>query len=132
MVIIAIILILISGLLFRLFEYREKSLASTLSINPDKITSMVVEGIKKDDAKAIKNKQVIAKFIQYLDQFQYKRKSEDSIDLDPPQKSFIIYLYQNEKIDFIVPYEKEIMISKKVYKIKGGKIDYQELLNILE
>ena len=34
----------------------------------------------------------------------------------------IIYLYGDDHIDFIVPYNDEAMISYKVYKVKEGTI----------
>jgi len=40
----------------------------------------------------------------------------------------MIYLYEGEESAFIVPYEKEAMLSNKVYRIRNGILDNQFLI----
>lgn len=103
-------------------DYKKKGFAETLEINPEDITSVTLDSIvSKGQYRSTNDKDKINSLIHYLNQVEYERLSDDQPSY-MPMKASIIYLYENDKSDFIVPYETGAMISHKVYQIKNGKI----------
>lgn len=81
--------------------------------------------------RSTEDKEEIRFILNYLSQVKYKRLMNDQTAYMPKRAS-IIYFYDNEQSNFIVPYENEAMINYKVYKVKNGTIDQNVLLKIYE
>ncbi|WP_163971513.1 hypothetical protein [Oceanobacillus halotolerans] len=99
-----------------------KNLADTFDINPKNITKLTLNIPYQNNYKSTTDKKKINAFIHYFNQVTYDRLRGD-VTAYMPTKASIIYVYGNDKSDFIVPYEKEVMISHKVYKVENGVIE---------
>lgn len=101
----------------------EKSLADTLSIEPEKVDKIMISDLESvGEYKSTTDPDKIHQFINYLNQLSYTRLPADQTAY-MPRKATIIYLYDQDKQDFIVSYETEAMIDHKVYEINHGKIE---------
>lgn len=113
-----IIIIIITSL-----NINEKTLSETITVQPEKIDKIMISTQEKTGQyKSTSNPEQINKIIDYFDQFTYTRLPDDQTSF-MPKRATIIYLYEGDKPDFIVSYEKEAMIDHKVYKINHGKIE---------
>ncbi|PAV27749.1 hypothetical protein CIL05_20260 [Virgibacillus profundi] len=120
---IVLVLVLILAVLgFKNSDYRTKTLEETLDVNPENITKVMLSNpINKGRYKSTRNKDKIEIFINHFDQVNFRRLTGDQSTYMPMRAS-MIYLYEGDKVDFIVPYETEAMISHKVYEIKNGRV----------
>lgn len=100
-------------------DYRKKSFIDILEVNPEAVSRISV-GIA-GEYKSTTDKQKINELLHYLDSVWYTRLQGDQTAYMPMEAS-IIYLYEDNQVDFIVPYNDEVMISYKVYKVKNGEI----------
>ncbi len=100
-------------------DYREKSFEETLEIHPDHVKKVSIGVAGK--YRSTTDREKIDELFHYLESVQYKRLVGDKTAYMPMNAS-IIYLYGDEHIEFIVPYNDEAMISYKVYKVKEGTI----------
>lgn len=64
------------------------------------------------------NRAKIKELTDYLNRVTYDRLLNDQTAY-MPMNTRIIYLYEDDKTDFIIFYEKEAMINQKVYQVKG-------------
>ena len=108
------------------------SLKNTLSVNPENITEIKLTNFT-GDYRSTTDSEKINRMIDHLSQAQYKRMLNDQTAY-MPDRTRIIYLFEGDKVDFIIPYGKEAMITRKVYQVKDGQIDpeflsdfYQEI-----
>lgn len=129
-VIVIVIVIAVFGI--KNSDYREKKLTETLEVNPGNITSVTLSSTgSKGQYRSTTDKDKIDSLIHYLNQVDYERLPDDQASY-MPMKASIIYLYENDKVDFIVPYETGAMISHKVYQIKKGKIENTFLIEFYQ
>lgn len=129
-VIVIVIVIAVFGI--KNSDYREKKLTETLEVNPRNITSVTLSSTgSKGQYRSTTDKDKIDSLIHYLNQVDYERLPDDQASY-MPMKASIIYLYENDKVDFIVPYETGAMISHKVYQIKKGKIENTFLIEFYQ
>ena len=104
-------------------DYRTKHFAETVDITVEEIDKLEVSSPDEVGAyKITSEKKDFITLLDYLNQFHYKRLNGDKTSR-MPMKASIIYIYIDDRIEFIVPYGPEAMISYKVYKIKDGPIE---------
>lgn len=133
MILIAItILALVSlGIYGSLYgEHSNKSLEDILTIDFSEVTKIELSNLT-GDYRSTEDKNEIYIILNYLNQFQYKRLLNDQTAYMPNRAS-IVYIYNNDESNFIVPYEHEAMINHKVYQIRGGIIEQAVLLDMFE
>lgn len=111
-------------------EHSSKPLSDTLTIDFDSVTKIELSNLT-GDYRSTEDKEDIQFILNYLNQVQYKRLMNDQTAYMPKRAS-IIYVYEDDRSNFIVPYENEAMINYKVYKVKNGAIDQAVLLKIFE
>ncbi|UJL46691.1 hypothetical protein KFZ58_01660 [Virgibacillus sp. NKC19-16] len=99
-----------------------KELEDTLHVNPEEVTKITIAISESTSHKSTRDKEKIISLMDYLSQVGYQRLSGDQTSY-MPMKASIIYLFENNKQSFIVPYETEAMIDHKVYKIRNGSIE---------
>ncbi|OZU88743.1 hypothetical protein CIL03_10680 [Virgibacillus indicus] len=125
-IIISIVLLLILFLAiigFKNSDYRIKNLEETLEVDPENVTRISLSHpINKGRYKSTEDEGKIEFFIEFLDGVNYRRLPGDQSAYMPMSAS-MIYLYEGDKVDFIVPYEQEAMISYKVYEIRNGMLE---------
>lgn len=121
MLIVSVTLFLIVFVLLgvKYSDYREKSFEETLEIHPDHVKKVSI-GVA-GEYRSTTDEETMEELFQYFESVQYKRLIGDKTAYMPMNAS-IIYLYGDDHIDFIVPYNDEAMISYKVYKVKEGTI----------
>lgn len=133
-----IIALLIFGYNFN--KYMEKDLKEILGINPNKITTITMTDpdSESESLGSTTNKEKIEEFINYLSKFKYKRKSEDAINIQklyPSRdgiKTSTIFIYEDEKVAFIIPCGKEAMINNKAFKVIDGEIDFDFIIKFYD
>lgn len=133
MILIAItILALVSlGIYGSLYgEHSNKSLEDILTIDFSEVTKIELSNLT-GDYRSTEDKNEIYIILNYLNQFQYKRLLNDQTAYMPNRAS-IVYIYNNDESNFIVPYEHEAMINHKVYQIRDGIIEQAVLLDMFE
>jgi len=114
-------------------EYRERDFNETLTIQFENITEVKMSDLE-GNYRSTTEPEIINKLIQHFNVFHYKRLVNDQTAY-MPLKTRMIYLYEGDKVNFIIPYGKEVMIDNMVYQVKGGEIDeavMQELYGSLE
>lgn len=110
-------------------DYRDKSFQETLTVENSDIIQITME--LNGMARKTTNKAKINELIKHLNQFDYQRLRGDYTSY-MPTKAPIIYFHTKDYIDFIVPYNTEVMISYKVYKVKHGHITNKFLFSFYE
>ncbi|WP_106496510.1 hypothetical protein [Lentibacillus sp. Marseille-P4043] len=120
--IIIALFLTVATLLISTHDFSGKNIVDTLQVNPTKITKIVLKVPSESDYHHTTDKTKIETLINYLDQVHYKRM-QDAESSSMPMKASIIYLYEEDKVDFIVPYQKGVMISQKVFKVENGIIE---------
>lgn len=109
-------------------EYSKKELDEILTVSFDDVTEISMTDLAGNERRTT-NPEQIKTFLQYLDQFKYKRLMNDETTYMPMQ-TMSIYLYADEDIEFIIPYGKEALITHKVYSVKDGTIEQADLLEL--
>lgn len=134
-ILLLIIFLLVMMISVSILHDNEKTLSETLTVQPEKVDKIMISSQEEiGQYKITTNPEQINRLIDYLNQVTYTRLSGDHTSY-MPMKATIIYLYEQDKQDFIVPYETEAMINHNVYKINHGKIqnafliDYYQSLN---
>ncbi|MGY0692018.1 hypothetical protein ACW2QC_04395 [Virgibacillus sp. FSP13] len=112
----------VATLLISTHDFGGTGFADTLQVNPAKITKIALIVPSESGYHHTTDKTKIKTLINYLDQVHYKRM-QDAESSSMPMSASIIYLYEGDKVDFIVPYQKGVMISQKVFKVKNGVIE---------
>lgn len=104
---------------------QDKDLQQVLNVNHNEITRLEVRdyGVITDDKQ-------ITDFIDYLDQYQWRKKREDSIDLPRHEKDTIWVVLRDDqgRLDILHIFDTEAMISLKAYTVIDGPIDMEFLL----
>ena len=110
-------------------DYRTKTLAETVNIDLKEVTEISLSyPISKDGVyRSTRDEEEIGYLTDYLASVHFERLIGDQSSYMPTQAS-MIYLYTEDESAFIVPYEKEAMIDYKVYRIKGGRIENEFLM----
>lgn len=133
-IILILVLIIAVILIYHNFDKtRVKSFDQVLKINSSKVTKMMIQ--LGNDIKVIEEKEKIQELINYMNKFGYKRKEIDEITPEESIKAYLMFLYQEDKMDFINPLKSEIMFSKGAYYVVGGVIEQSyldEFYNSLE
>lgn len=111
-------------------EHSDKSLNDILTVELNNVTKIELSNLTGNYRSTV-NEDEIHAILNYLDQFQYKRLLNDQTAYMPRQAN-IIYIYEHDESNFIVPYGHEAMINYKVYQIKGGNIEQAVLLEIFD
>lgn len=127
-IIFVTILLLVFLYVLSLFMNDDILFEETLTINSDQIDKIMISDLRKTGQyKTTTDPEKIEQFLRYFGQVTYTRLSGDQTAF-MPTRAAIIYLYEGEKFNYIVPYETEAMIAYKVYKINDGQIDNQFLV----
>lgn len=92
----------IYGTLYR--EHRTRKLSETLTIDFNSVTEIELSNLT-GNYRSTNDKEVIHLILDYLSQAQYKRLINDQITYMPKRAS-IIYIYNNDQSNFIIPYRK--------------------------
>ena len=123
---VVLLLVLIIGammLAVQFSDYRTKHFSETMDVDVEEIDKIEISSPSRvGESKQTSKRSDLKKLMDYLDQFQYKRLNGDQT-ARMPMKASIIYIYIDDRIEFIVPYGPEAMITYKVYQIKEGPIE---------
>lgn len=109
-------------------EHSTKDLNEILTVQLDNITEISMTDLSGHQRHTKDPKQIKA-FVNYLNQFQYKRLMNDQTAY-MPNRTMTIDFYTGNEMDFIIPYGKEALISHKVYSVKNGTIEEDELIEM--
>ena len=135
MIFVVLILTLMIGVIFlavHLSEDRTKQFTEIMDVKIDEIDKIEMSSpVKVGEYKRTSKRSDAEKLIHYLNQFQYKRLKGDQT-ARMPMKASIIYIYIDDRIEFIVPYGPEAMITYKVYQVKHGPVDEAFLVKFYE
>ena len=113
-------------------DYRTKHFTETMDLDVDKIDKIEISSPSRvGESKRTSKRSDVKKLMDYLDQFQYKRLNGDQT-ARMPMKASIIYIYIDDRIEFIVPYGPEAMITYKVYQIKEGPVESDFIVEFYE
>ncbi|MEN1967499.1 hypothetical protein WMZ97_05405 [Lentibacillus sp. N15] len=105
-----------------LYATSSNDFATTLEIDPTHITKIRVKVPHGNTYKSTTDKDKINLLIQYFSEHSYSRVMNDEPGYMPMRAS-TIYLYEEDKMDFIIPYGSEVMINQKVYHVRHGKLE---------
>ncbi|GAA0301539.1 hypothetical protein GGQ92_001351 [Gracilibacillus halotolerans] len=114
----SLIVLLITSVIL---QPNHKKLAETLTVKTDNITHLKITNLA-GEYRTTTDPQQIQYLIDYLNTMTYKRLVDDQTAF-MPTRTIIIYLFEGEKVDFIIPYGQEAMINRKVYQIEDGYIE---------
>src|SRR5699024_2066696 len=116
---VGIILVVILSVLGIKYSGYEKNFEETLTAKRETVSKITMEisGVSKSTTNEAK----IDELFEHFDKYEYKRMRGDKTAY-MPTKAYIIYLHEENYIDFVVPYNDEAMISYKVYKVRNGNI----------
>lgn len=109
-------------------EHGVKEFNEILTVQVDHITEISMTDLSGEERRTRNPKQIEA-FIDYFNQFQYKRLRNDQT-AHMPNRTMTINFYDGDEIDFIIPYGQEVFVSHKVYRIKRSTIDQDDLLEM--
>lgn len=111
-------------------EYSAKNFAEIFPLNQTDISEITVDDYSSR-THSIKDKARIEEVLHYFDQFQYKRLRNDQTSF-MPDNTLMIHFDDGERTTFIIPYKKEMMLDNKVYKLKGGELSEEKLLDLFD
>lgn len=111
-------------------EYSAKNFAEIFPLNQTDISEITVDDYSSR-THSIKDKDRIEEVLHYFDQFQYKRLRNDQTSF-MPDNTLMIHFDDGERTTFIIPYKKEMMLDNKVYKLKGGELSEEKLLDLFD
>lgn len=122
------LVMLISLCMIFLFYPDEQSFDDTLTVSLDRIDKVVMSDLEEPGIyKTTTDPREIRELTQYLDQVTYTQANGHDTGY-MPTRAIIIYLFEQDEHNFIVPYEKEAIIAHNVYRVNQGTIDNQFLL----
>lgn len=105
-----------------------ESFDEVLAVDRDNVAEIQIIDFS-DQVHHIKDPEQIRNILDYFNQFEYQRLSNDQTSY-MPNNTMMISVYDEYQTDFIIPYGKEVLISHKVYRIKNGSIEQDVLLNL--
>ena len=111
-------------------EYSAKNFSEIFPLNQADISEITVDDYSSR-THSIKDKARIEEVLHYFDQFQYKRLRNDQTSF-MPDNTLMIHFDDGERTTFIIPYKKEMMLDNKVYKLKGGELSEEKLLDLFD
>ena len=111
-------------------EYSAKNFAEIFPLNQTDISEITVDDYSSR-THSIEDKTRIEEVLHYFDQFQYKRLRNDQTSF-MPDNTLMIHFDDGERTTFIIPYKKEMMLDNKVYKLKGGELSEEKLLDLFD
>ncbi|MFB4168492.1 hypothetical protein [Virgibacillus sp. JSM 102003] len=105
------------------FDGSTQRLSETLNVNPDAVTKISLSPPTESNYNSTTDDDKIDEFIHYIEQLNYNkiRGNEPSY---LPMTASMIYLYENNQVDFIVSFEDKVMISQQVFEVKNGEISH--------
>lgn len=122
-VIFSITIATIAILGFNNSDYRTRDLDAISRVDLDQITKVSLNSTFHNSSfRSTTNQKEIEFLVNHLVEAEYKRLLDDKSSY-MPERAGMIYLYENDKADFIIPYETEAMINHKVYRLKHSTID---------
>src|SRR5690625_14380 len=126
-VLFSVIVITVAVFAFYKSDYRTKPLQDVVTVDPQEVTEVSLNSPYLNTGfHSTTDPQKINILIHYLKDTGYQRLNNDQSSY-MPTRAAMIYLYENDKTDFLIPYEKEVMINHKVYRVKNQDIDNQFL-----
>lgn len=111
-------------------EYSAKSFTEVFPLNQTEVSEIKVDDYA-NRTHSIQGTTQIEEILQYFDQFQYKRLRNDQTSF-MPDHTLMIQFDDGEHTAFMIPYEKEVMINNKVYKLQNGKLAENKLLELTD
>lgn len=107
-----------------------KDFDDVLTVNQDDISEIQMSDLS-GRVHRTKDPKQMNDIIDFFNQFQYQRLRDDQTSY-MPMKTMMITIHDEDQTVFIIPYGEEILINHKVYKIKNGSIEQDELLDLLD
>src|SRR5699024_3717148 len=108
-VLFSIILITVVVIAFYQSDYRTNPLDDIVNVDPANVTKVSLNSpFLNTRFRSTTDPEKINTLVHYLEQAGYKRLKNDQSSY-MPTRARMIYLYGDEKVDFIIPYEKEVM-----------------------
>jgi|SRR5699024_1041675 len=111
-------------------NYSKKDFDEVVNVEQDDISEIQIRDLAGIEHKT-DNPEQIKEIIDYFDQFQYQRLRNDQTSF-MPMKTMMINMEDSHQSDFIIPYDQEVLISHKVYRVKNGTIDQDMLLKMID
>lgn len=103
-------------------DWGSEKFTDTLAVDPGNITKLKLSMPDDSNYTTTTDSEKIEEFMQYFKSKDYKRiRGDEPAEL--PMSASMIYLYENEKTDFLVVFGDKVLISYKYYEIKGDMID---------
>lgn len=109
-------------------EHSTKELNEILNVQMNNITEISMTDLSGNE-RHTKDPKQIKVFVNYLNQFQYKRHMDDQTSY-MPNRIITINFHTDDEMDFIIPYGNEVLISHKVYSVKNGIIENDKLIEM--
>lgn len=111
-------------------EYSAKSFTEVFPLKQTDVSEIKVDDYA-NRTYSIQNREQIEDVLRYFNQFQYKRLRNDQTSF-MPDNTLMIHFDDGKHTAFIIPYEKEVMINNKVYKLQNGTLDENKLLELTD
>lgn len=111
-------------------EYSAKSFTEVFPLKQTDVSEIKVDDYA-NRTYSIQDREQIEDVLQYFDQFQYKRLRNDQTSF-MPDNTLMIHFDDGEHTAFMIPYEKEVMMNNKVYKLQNGTLDENKLLELTD
>lgn len=124
--IISIIQITIYGLENN--NYSKKSFDEIIGVAPEEITEITLTDLEKQK-HSVSSQDKIDKIITYFSQFNYQRLRNDETSYMPMQ-TMMLNIQTEDQTYFLIPYQKEILLDYKTYKVDHDTIDDADLSEI--
>lgn len=109
-------------------EHSTKDLNDILNVDLNNITEISMTDLSANQRNTTDPEQIKA-FVDYLNQFKYKRLRNDQTNF-MPDRTMTINFYTNSGMDFFIPYGNEVLLTHKIYRVQHGPIDEDELMDI--
>lgn len=91
-----------------------------LTAKPDQITKLELSLPSQGNYKSTTNKAKIRELMDYLNGMDYEKIRGEPSYL--PMKASMLYLHENDQVNFIVLFEDKVLINDIFYRVKYGKI----------
>lgn len=109
-------------------EHSPKDLNEILTVELDNITEISITNLAAQQRNTTDPKQIEA-IIKYLNQFKYQRLRNDQTTF-MPDRTMTINFYADGEMDFFIPYGKEVLLTHRIYRVKNGIIEEDELIEL--
>src|SRR5699024_8715527 len=109
-------------------NYSKKNFDEIIDMAPEDIIEISLTDLEKQEHKLTSQKH-IDKVLRYFSQFNYQRLRNDETSYMPMQTMMLTIRTEDQNY-YLIPYQKEILLDYKTYKVHYGLIDDADLYEL--